>query len=231
MGDAYVGLAAGGEGVFWNPGSVAMGRRISAMVGYDRPFGLSEFDTVSGASALRIGVVGIGLQYQGMQASALMETTSGLVLGLRVNAVGTGLRFRSVQAQVSGRAPRQWVVADLSVLIVSSTGVQVGLVGHNVTGKKVGVLGQGGMGGLGVTWGTTTIALDVQKEAGTPTGSAFGIEFRPSEIGRIRFGVGGHPERLTMGLGVRKSGAEFDYGIWYHTVLGLSHRMSISFTR
>ena len=183
------------------------------MVGYDRPFGLSELDTVSGASALRIGRVGIGVQYQGMQASALMETTSGLALGLRVNAVGTGLRFRSGLAQVSGRAPRQWVVADLGVLIVSSTGIQVGLVG------------------LAVTWGTTTIILDIQKEAGTPTGSAFGIEFRSSEIGRIRFGVGGHPERLTMGLGVRMTGAEFDYGILYHTVLGLSHRVSLSFTR
>ena len=141
MGDAYVGLAAGGEGVFWNPGSVVTGSRFSAMVGYDRPFGLSELDTVSGASALRIGRVGIGVQYQGMQASALMETTSGLALGLRVNAVGTGLRFRSGLAQVSGRAPRQWVVAGLGVLIVSSTGIQVGLVGHNVTGKKVSVLG------------------------------------------------------------------------------------------
>jgi hypothetical protein len=231
MGDAYVGWAAGAEGLLWNPGSVATGTTISAMVGYDRPFEIEELETVSVASILRFGRMGIGLQHQGLQASALVESVNGMTLGLRVKEVGGGLRLRYISSQVEGRRSRNWTVYDLGILIRSTAGISVGLVGLNVTGKSTGILGQGGMVGLAVTREATTVTVDVQKEAGTATGGAAGVEYRLSELARIRLGIGGHPERLIMGFGVKGIGAEIDYGILYHTVLGLSHRLSLSYSR
>jgi hypothetical protein len=127
--------------------------------------------------------------------------------------------------------PRQWAVFDLGVLIVSPTGIGVGLVGLNVGGTKTGILGQVGMVGLAVTREATTVTIDIQKEAGTATGRAAGVEDRLNKRARIRLGIGGHPERLTLGFGVLSVGAEIDYGILYHTVLGLSHRLSVSYSR
>jgi len=204
-------------------GAVAIGDGVSSLAGYERPFGLRELETVSGVGSLRFGRVGVGVSYQGSQVA---ESESAVTAGIRVKEVGVGVRVRQVQY-----ADRRWPVFDLGLLIVGRNGIPVGLVGRNTGGSQTGILGHGGMVGMSVTRDRMTFAIDVQKEAGTPTGGAVGLEIRVSAIAAIRAGVGGYPERLTLGLGVRCGLAEIDYGILYHTVLGFSHRVAISLTK
>jgi hypothetical protein len=104
MGDAYVGWAAGAEGVLWNPGSVATGETMSAVLGYDRPFEIRELETVSVASVLRLDRLGFGFQYQGTQVSTLSESTRGMTIGLRIKEVGGGVRVRHIETRVPGRS-------------------------------------------------------------------------------------------------------------------------------
>lgn len=231
MGDAYVGLAEGAEGLLWNPGSVSMGKMRSALVSYDRPFGIPELESVAAAFVIRHGRAALGVHHQGFHAATFSEVSNSLVTGWRVRHVGVGLRLRFIQTRAGRGAGHDWLVFDLGLRIDNSKGIGVGMVGWNVGGTKTGILGQGGMVGLAVTKASTTLTVDVQKEAGTATGGAVGVEFRVSASGRIRLGVGGHPERLTLGVGVRKTWMEIDYGILYHTVLGFTHRVSVAFSR
>ena len=231
MGDAYVGLAEGAEGLLWNPGSVSMGGIQSAMVSYYQPFGIPELESVAAAFVIRYGSGALGIQHQGLTTTTFSEASNSLVAGWRVAGVGAGLRMRFIQTRASGRVGHDWVVFDLGLLIRSSRGIGVGMVGWNIGGTKTAILGQGGMVGLAVTRATTTLTVDVQKEAGTATGGAVGVAIQVSTFGQIRLGVGGHPERLTLGVGVRKAGAEIDYGILFHTVLGFTHRASVAFSR
>jgi hypothetical protein len=227
MGDAFVALAHGAEGLFWNPGAVSMGDGLSAAAGYDRPFGISELETVSGAGRVRFGRIAAGITHQG--AAEIGESSTGAIVGVRVKEVGVGVQVRHVRYDLN--VGHSWTVFDLGVVIESKTGIRVGMVGWNAGGSHTGILGHGGMIGVAVTRSGNTITVDVQKEVGTPTGGGVGIEWQVHRDVAIRIGVGGHPERMTLGMGVTQMGATFDYGILYHTVLGLSHRASMSVSR
>lgn len=226
MGDAYTALADGAEGLFWNPAAVATSG-INAVAGYDLPFQIADLETAMGSAAIGIGRFGVGVTHHG---SRIGTSQSGLLVGMRVKDIGAGVRIRQIQHRVDETRSRQWVVWDLGVL-VGGDGIYVGMVGFNAGGKRTGILGHGGAVGLAVTRAATTVTIDVQKEAGTPTGGGVGLELDVHPSVKFRLGIGGYPERITLGLGVLRAGAVIDYGISYHTVLGSSHRASIGFRR
>lgn len=230
MGDAYVGLASGAEAVAWNPGGVPMGARVSTAIGYDQPFQMRVLEQATGLAAVTIGRIGVGVLRRDSRVPGVTESTSGAVVGVRVGRVGVGIGVRAVRFGTAGRSPRSWVAFDLGLHAAGET-VRVGMTGRNVTGNAIDVLSQGGAIGVAVSWGPTTVTVDVQKEAGTETGGGVGLERAVSRSGWIRFGIGGYPERLTLGVGVRRGGLSFDYGILYHTILGFSHRASLGFGR
>lgn len=93
------------------------------------------------------------------------------------------------------------------------------------------LLGQGGAVGVGIeVLPTVTVVADVQKEANLPTGAGIGLVFRAHPALVLRTGAGSRPERLTAGFGVQKGELAVDYAALWHTVLGLSHRASITFS-
>ena len=228
MGDAYTALANGAPGLFWNPAAVVGKDRWSAVAGYDRPFELAELETVSGAAALAIGRAGVGLTYQG--GDGVGESSTGGVLGLRVRRAVIGVRLRHIQFATLEQNHR-WNVVDLGLRIDSGSGVCVGMVGWNATGHRTSILGHGGAVGVSVTREGMTVVVDVQKEAGAPTGGGVGVELTLRRGAWVRLGVGGHPERMTIGIGVARASMAIDYAAMYHTILGVSQRLSVSVSR
>ena len=75
------------------------------------------------------------------------------------------------------------------------------------------------------------LVADLRKESGMPTGSGVGLEYRLRPGMVLRLGAGGHPERMAAGLGVRKGWVRVDYAALFHTVLGVSHRVSVHLGR
>ncbi|SVD07192.1 uncharacterized protein METZ01_LOCUS360046 [marine metagenome] len=130
--------------------------------------------------------------------------------------------------RVPHQGSRRWVGYDLGILIRSTPGISVGLVGQNTTGKSTGILGQVRL----VVW--LSLASRQQsrsicrREGERQRMREVGVEYRLNESGRLRLGIGGQSERLTVGFGVTKLGAETDYGILNDTVLELSHRLTLS---
>ena len=55
-----------------------------------------------------------------------------------------------------------------------------------------------------------------------------GAEYNPARRVMLRMGVGARAERLSVGAGVIHRGFRIDYATLYHTVLGLSHRVSLT---
>ena len=104
-------------------------------------------------------------------------------------------------------------MVDLVQLITDRHGIRVGVVGLVWDKPRV------------------TIAVDIQKEAGSPTGGGIGVEFRPYQILSIRLGAGSYPERMALGIGITRGRAAIDYGILVQTVLGYSHLAPLSYSR
>ncbi len=230
LGDTFAGWAEGVEGVFWNPGALAWGKGVSVTGGYERPFGMAAMDAHAIGTLASTGRMAVGLGYLKYGFSLYRERTTGLAVGLRVaSRLGLGLRIRRMQLLVAGGANRAWTAFDLGARIVFGPKFILGLSTWNAGGKSVDVLGQGGTAGLGFqVVPNLVLVLDVRKEAGRPTGVSAGVEYVPARRVMLRMGAGGRAERLSVGAGVIHRGLRIDYATLYHTVLGLSYRVSLT---
>ena len=233
LGDTFVGWAAGVDGVFWNAGAIAWGEGISFTGGYERPFGMAVLDAHAIGAVASTGKAAVGVGYQEYGFSLYRERTAGVIFGLRVaSRLGLGLRIRHMRLSITGGAKRAWTAFDLGARIALRPKVTLGLAAWNAGGQSVDVLGQGGTVGIGLEPVTgVALLVDVRKEVNRPTGSSVGLEFRPGRSVMLRLGVGGRPERLSMGLGVSRGVFRIDYATLFHTVLGLSHRVSLTLGR
>ena len=233
LGDTFAGWAQGVDGVFWNAGAVAWGKGVSITGGYNRPFGMAALDAHAIGTVASNGRAAVGLSYLEYGFSLYRERTAGLTIGIRlVSRLGLGLRLRRLQLSVAGDVKRAWTAFDLGARIVLRPKVILGLAAWNAGGQSVDVLGQGGMAGVGFeVVPDVALLLDVRKEAGRPAGVSAGVEYSPARRVMLRMGAGGRAERLSVGAGVIHQGFRIDYATLYHTVLGLSHRVSLTMGR
>ena len=233
LGDTFVGWAAGVEGVFWNAGALAWAEGVSVTGGYERPFGMAALDVQAIGTVASSGRVAVGLGYEEYGFSLYRERTTGVTFGIRVaSRLGLGVRVRRMRLSVAAGANRAWTAFDLGARIVLSSKATLGLAAWNAGGQSVDVLGQGGMAGVGFeVVPDLALLVDVRKEAGHPTGASAGVEFSPSRNVTLRLGTGGRPERLSIGMGVSRGVFRIDYATLYHTVLGMSHRVSMTIGR
>ena len=230
LGDTFVGRAEGVEGVFWNAGAVAWGEGVSITGGYERPFGMAVLDAHAIGTVASTGRTAVGLGYQEYGFSLYRERTAGLTFGIRLaSRLGLGVRIRRMRLSVAGGADRGWTAFDLGAKILVRPKVTLGLAAWNAGGAWVDVLGQGGTAGAGFQiLPNLALLVDVRKEAGRQTGVSAGVEYTPDRRVMLRMGAGARAERLSVGAGVIHRGFRIDYATLYHTVLGLSHRVSLT---
>ena len=219
----------GAEGLFWNPASVVFGKKSALFAAYDRPFDLAALESQAVAGAIQWKRHGLGGTYEGFGSELYREQAFGGVYGYRISHhVGIGVQVRALALTVAGRKPRQWIVFDLGLRLQLNDSVQWGVVAWNTSGVRTGILGQGGALGLATHLGEDAdLFASIQKEAGMPTGFGVGIQHNMVSVLMLRVGVGSQPERFSVGFGLQHKWLKVDYaGIW-HTVLGMSHRLSL----
>jgi len=233
MGDAFSAVAGGAEVVFWNPAALAWSVRTECVATVGRPFGMAELQAHALGLARSAGPGAMGLGYRGMGCELYREqcVALGWAVALR-KQWGLGLRLRWAGAHVLGGNPRRWGLVDLGVQLRVRSGLSLGMWGWNAAGTGVAALGQGGALGFSTPVGPSTVlTADVQKEAGLSPGYGVGLEHRVCRALVLRMGAGGQPERLCAGAGVRRGSLVVDYAASYHTVLGVSHRVSLGYAR
>jgi hypothetical protein len=229
VGDLGVAHLQGAEGLFWNPSAVVFGKSRTLFSAIDRPFELKALQSQAIAASLRRGRHGLGLTCEVFGFDLYRERVLGAVYGVRLSQrAGVGVAVRALAVTVRGRQSRQWMVLDLGTRVSLHDSVWWAITARNVSGVRAGILGQGGEMGLAIDLGQgADLLVSVQKEAGVPTGFALGIENAAAPGLVLRLGIGSQPERLTAGLGLSRGWLALDYGGNWHSVLGLSHRLSL----
>ncbi len=230
MGDTFTGMAEGVEALFWNPASVAWLSGIEVTADYERPFGMAELQSQALGLAFPTGVGAGGLSYQSYGFERYRERAVGLVYGCAFSpGLGVGIGVRRMYLDVAGVESRAWSAFDLGARTRLTDRAVWAVSFWNVSGRGAEVLGRGGMMGLLIeTAPGVILQVDVKREVGLPTGLSVGLEFRSGRSVMLRAGAGGHPERLSFGIGLLKRKLRLDYAAIYHTVLGVSHRVSLT---
>jgi hypothetical protein len=230
MGDACSATVMGAEGLFWNPASIVWQQGFGLSACMARPYGFPELETQSLSAAWggrKLGLAG-GLTVFGPEAYREVSAIAGLAWRPS-RRVSLGTAIRRLSLSVFGVGDRQWFVFDLGLCATAGETTRMSLWARNAGGTAIDLIGQGGSAALSCrTSARVWLSAEVSKEAGLPTGLGVGLEFEPHKGIRLRGGAGGEPERMSIGFGLARGACLLDYAAIHHTVLGLSHRISVS---
>jgi hypothetical protein len=234
MGSAYVALAQGPEGVFFNPAGVAQSDKPALCLFIVRPFGLRELsrETVSSMYKTRFG--GISVNFQTFGNSQYRENCFSIGWGNRwQNRLFYGLLVKLASLQIDRYGSSSTLMSDIGLLYkmndriswgVSMTNLNQGRIGHlNDPLPQVTRVGLCYFPVQGLLF-----SVELDKDIRFPAELRGGIEICPLPALLLRCGLNRNPSSISFGIGFAWSLFSFDYAFTVHPVLGATHQGSIS---
>jgi len=252
IGGGACALADDGSALFYNPAGLGQLADYQLFTSYYRPFGLDFLEYMAASLTVplpKYGVASLGFQkfgvtYEGQNLTSentfsfshgltlIEDIHSSMALGYTVHLYSLELG-ESVTGQSLGSAHTMGV--DLGVLAVLRGRTRMGAVIRNLNRPRV---GQGYREdlprylSLGVAYqpypGVVTV-LDVDKKFGQETQMNGGLEASIVSFMALRFGIQTKPDRLMGGVGFNYQGIHLDYALINHSVLPLTHQLSIAY--
>jgi hypothetical protein len=252
MGGGCAALADDGCAIFENPAGLGQQIDYQLFTSYYRPYGLDFLEYMAGsvtAPLPKFGVIGLGFQkfgvtYEGEDLEG--EKTFSLSHGLTVmedvhSSLALGYAFNlyslelgtSVEEQPLGSD--QTLGVDVGILAILRNRTRMGAVMHNLNRPRMGAGYREDLPRymtFGIAYqpypGVVTV-LDLGKKFGEETRMNGGMEAQIVPFMALRFGVQTKPDRLMGGVGLNYRGVSFDYALINHSVLPLTHQLSISY--
>ncbi len=238
-------LSIGGGGVtempLYNPALLATQTQSRLYANYYNRYSVSELATVSGGFYYLNDIIPTGLEITSFGYDEYRESLFRLSMGKRIAekwTVGVAVQYVLLQSELfeesSGRIsadigisyrPVENVLTGLSILHVPS--IQVG--DKNIDNKHIASYSVQ----LGFNWkviNTVLITGSIDNCDEEPVSGSFGMEYMPFDDFKIRTGVRTSPLRPSLGVGYRIAGIHADIGMVYHSVLGVSMGLGISFS-
>jgi hypothetical protein len=245
-------VADDGSALFYNPSGLGHLENYQLFTSYQRPFGLEFLEHMAAGLTVplpRYGVAALGFQkfgvtYEGqdLQSEKTFSVSHGIPLMHDVHSsLALGYTFHlyslelgnSVAGQSLGSA--QAVGMDFGILAVLRNRTRMGAVMRNFNRPRMGEGYREDLPrylSLGVAYqpypGVVTV-LDLNKKFGQDTQMNGGLEARIVPFVALRFGVQTKPDRLMGGVGFNYQGVHFDYALINHSILPMTHQLSLSY--
>ena len=234
LGGAMTGMTENGWSLFVNP--AGMGHFDGSEVDFSfspQLFGIAGLSDIGFAAVSKtaIGSIGIRVQRFGNTLYRELTTTIGYARALDGFGVGIALHRYSVTIERYGSASTLGV--DLGIQVRFLHSVRWGISLHNVNAPTIGAAKeklpqQFQAGVVYLPDQNLRFTFDAQKQTAAEFSLRCGVEYALSVI-TLRAGFSEEPSEISGGFGIQLSSLQFDYGMTYHSVLGWTHRGSISF--
>ena len=252
MGGGWSAVADDGCALFYNPAGLGQLSDYQLFTSYYRPYGLDFLEYNAGSATIplpRFGVLGVGFQkfgvtYEGQDLQS--EKTFSLSHGITVmedvhSSLSLGYTFHMYSLDLGTSLDEQSLGSDQTlgvdagILAVLRNRTRMGAVMRNFNRPRMGTGYREDLPRymtFGIAYqpypGVIT-ALDMDKKFGEETRLKGGMEAQIVPLVALRFGVQTKPDRLMGGLGLSYRGVQFDYALINHSVLPLTHQLSISY--
>ncbi|MDR1722940.1 MAG: hypothetical protein LBR84_03250 [Tannerella sp.] len=237
-------LSLGGGGVsetpLFNPSLLAFQANSKLYSNYYNRYSVSELATISGGCYYLNEIVPAGFEITSFGYDEYRESMFRLSLGKQIAekwAFGIAIQYNLLQSELfeesSGRVssdigisykPVENVLAGLSILHFPT--IKVG--DKNIDNKHIASYSIN----FGINWKITNMVLitgSLENNEEDPLGGSFGIEYMPLEEFKIRTGIRTSPLRPSLGVGYRIGSINADVGMVYHSILGVSMGIGVSF--
>ena len=238
-------LSLGGSGVtetpLYNPAILAVMKQSRVYANYYNRYSVSELASVSGGFYYQNDILPTGLEITSFGYDEYRESLFRLSMGKQIAkqwTIGIAIQYAMLQSELfeetSGRVssdigltfrPVDNVLTGLSILHMPS--VKVG--DKNVENEHIGPYSIQ----FGFNWeviNSVLITGSVNNCKENTIAGTYGMEYMPLDDFTIRAGITSSPLRPSLGVGYRIAGIDLDAGMIYHSVLGVSIGLGLSFS-
>jgi hypothetical protein len=197
------------------------------------PFGLVELTRGCAGAGVQTPVGSAAVYCSSFGFSLYRELEGGMAFGHdlapRVSA-GVAVRIYSLSIAGYGAAVSAGAAVGFRALLADR--VEASLLVDNLFRSRIGSSGESAPTVLSASVVVGPLAeltgyLSVARDSRYPAESAFGIEWMPASIIRLRCGLSMEPESFAGGFSVTAGGVAFEYGARWHPELGPVHALSL----
>ncbi len=220
-----------------NQGSLGFIRQCEAGAFYESRFFLKELSQSGFACVVPVKKGTFGLSYTSMGYKLYREMKAGLSYGIALNehiSAGIAIDYLSTRiADVYGRSAALsgeiGLQAKLTKQLVFAAHVYNPYRARitDYARERIPTIYRFGLQYLFSK--QVFITAEAEKTSGQPLNIKGGIEYMPAAAVYIRAGAASSPAQAAFGIGVKYQGFRIDLSSMYHTVLGLSPQVGLSY--
>ena len=238
-------LGMGGIGTshstLFNPSLLAIRTESELRIDYYNRYALKELATISGGLSFCNHVLPLGLHIASFGYDAYRESMFRFSAGKLLNdnlALGISLQYALLQSELfettasrlSADIGAYWRIVDNWLITASVINFPSKVINsENIDSKRIASWAIE----IGINWqiiNNLLITGGVMRNDETPLGAAFGIEYQPFTDFQLRVGLSSAPFRPSLGMGYRFSMITADVVMIYHSVLGISTGLGLSYS-
>lgn len=220
-----------------NPAALSRDGGWGASAGFALPYGMSDLAAVSSSCRAVRGRLGLGLSLSTMGSALYRESVFKASASWKIHQMlSVGVALAGQQLAIQGYGSSLAVGLDAGLLGSPIPQLSLGLAAKNLNRPRIGdppqELAQGlsaGIAYIPITSSETVLQLHVQK--GWPVQCRLGQEFRIWRGLYTRAGYSAKPASISGGIGLEWAGYSFGYAVKTHSELGLSHCLTLCYSR
>jgi hypothetical protein len=224
-----------GWAYFYNPGAISFIEKSSIGINYSNQYFFQELqqqDVVYNQKMKR-GVFSSAISYTGFNALSQVRIGAGYALKLSDN-FSLGVQFNYFQKRYIqvGNLRQKRITTEIGGLYKVSSNWTMGVAIHDLEGflrDKNENLSDLRLGSDFIFSDKLHLLVDGYKSFYTPFQLRMGLEYQPVKAFFFRVGVVNNPLNLAFGIGCHFSKFNFDLSSTYHTTLGWSPSISMSY--
>ena len=220
-----------------NQGSLGFVRQAEVGTFYENRFFVKELTQSGFAAALPIKKGTFGIAYSSMGYKLYRESQASLSYGMKLSEnVSAGIAFdylntkiTDVYGQVNAFTGSAGLTAKVTPQIVIATHIYNPFRAKitNYNNERVPTIFK--FGAQYIFSKQVFIVAEAEKISMQKINIKGGIEYKPSSLIYIRAGGASYPTQASFGVGVNYNGLKIDVSSMYHSILGLSPQIGLSY--
>ncbi len=220
-----------------NQGSLAFVRKTEIGAFYENRFFVKELSQSGFALALPIKKGTFGITYSTMGYKLYLESQASLAYSIKLNeSIGVGVaidylntKIADIYGQAHAVTGSVGLTAKLTKQIIFSTHIYNPFKAKitNYNNETVPTIFK--LGAQYVFSKKVSLLVEAEKTSLQKINIKGGIEYLPSSVIYIRVGAASYPTQAAFGIGVNYQGLKIDVSSMYHSVLGFSPQIGLSY--
>ncbi len=224
--------------IYHNQAGLAYIESPTAGVFFENKFLVKDLAYAGFAGAIPFGNGALGVSYTNFGFSSYHEGNIGLAYGMRLSntlSLGVQLNYHTFNIVAENYGKTGALTADLGFLLQVSERVSLAAHISNPTRTKLNDYNDERIPtvlriGAGYQISDDLLVTgDVEKDIDADVTIRGGIEYKPAEILYLRIGASSNPGLLAFGLGLDFNTFKFDLSTTYHSYLGYSPQVSLTY--